>query len=722
MASDDDAADAALSDEIDAPTNEGRRSVNVPAFTRLEEEWITCGEQLLDGSFVIDASAGSGREATMLMPSGGGRAWYDQAAQRSHGELETLITGATPSELVACLMDLERNPDVTALSTWQEQSNRKRFGKARQMARVGRHIRVCSTHEVGYGAPDLTFTNAVMAKQVADHPLTYIWVMIPIDVGGNFWESTGRNGPASAPWEGPDEAQLTGQGRTPGRLTRVASRLRMSKMKRGKAVQPRAMRCCRLTAVAASEDRRSSGKAVTKFEYAGWLELNEKVLPEWFRLQVIVPEQLATPHAVLYKFDGSFVASKLMDIALAGDAGMQASLVARFVMENRLLRDCVFRHLGALLGALIKGHAMVNLVSLTRVHSERARKASARDLSTITEGEAVAMGFTFQLLLLTASNPADAVETYFTRYPFLREVDAFCPWFEPMMETMAKRLMISSRMGMSVRVTIGAVLSMLDVGSDMYMVLSLFAVGRRSAAIGTLAMILATVLLQVIVTVVQWKHRGRRKVAFEVGIVLSFFKPLIDAYRVAIGDPGDPFAPWTPAQELMVCRIVEMAAEAIPISLLQTTTYLLMPEEERQLAAMLSILISCMATAFTTAMMAYEMDTDPSKRRSLSSFYGWIPSHGSGRVATLLLLMAFHTGVVLGRVFGMSMLAATNWVWLVAYVCADLGLHVFVKAAVLRDLPYFVRGTGFGISLLVRVIQKVTRRANAVDLPSNSQQ
>ena len=37
-ASDDDAADAAFSDELDTATNEGRRSVNVPAFTRLEEE------------------------------------------------------------------------------------------------------------------------------------------------------------------------------------------------------------------------------------------------------------------------------------------------------------------------------------------------------------------------------------------------------------------------------------------------------------------------------------------------------------------------------------------------------------------------------------------------------------------------------------------------------------------------------------------------------------
>jgi hypothetical protein len=468
-------------------------------------------------------------------------------------------------------------------------------------------------------------------------------------------------------------------------------------------MQPRAMRCCRLTALGESED----GKAVTKLQYAGWLEVTCH-MPRWFCHQVIVPDQLQTPHALLDKFDGAFIASRLMDIAFASKSDLRACVVARFVIETRILRNCVFKQLGALLGTLVMGQRAVNIISLAQAYSVSARRASARDLSTITEEEAIAMGYAFHVILLTASTPADALDTFLTRYPFLREVDAFSPWFKPMMEVVTRRLMVSSRMGMGIRVTIGALLSTLDVGSDIYMVVSLFAIDRRFAALGTLSMVLTTLGLQIIVTIVQWKHRGWRKVALEAAIVLTFFKPLVDAYRVASGDPGDPFAPFTPAQELMVCRVCEMACEAIPVSLLQSTTYLLMADDERQVAAIVSILISCLATAFTTASMGYEMDTDPSKRKSLSQFYGWIPSTGRGRIAAILMLVGFHCGVVLGHAFGMALLAATHWMWLVAYLCTELAVYLFVKAVILRDLNWFVRGMGFGLSLVVRVIEKVT--------------
>jgi hypothetical protein len=55
----------------------------------------------------------------------------------------------------------------------------------------------------------------------------------------------------------------------------------------------------------------------------------------------------------------------------------------------------------------------------------------------------------------------------------------------------------------------------------------------------------------------------------------------------------------------------------------------------------------------------------------------------------------------------MSLIAVTNWVWLVAYVCADLMLYLLIKA-LQRDLIYWVPGLGYGISLVQRVMIKVT--------------
>ena len=40
-------------------------------------------------------------------------------------------------------------------------------------------------------------------------------------------------------------------------------------------------------------------------------------------------------------------------------------------------------------------------------------------------------------------------------------------------------------------------------------------------------------------------------------------------------------------------------------------------------AALLSILLSCLSTAFTATMIAYDLDTNAAKRKSNPEFYGY---------------------------------------------------------------------------------------------------
>ena len=657
-------------------------------YTDAELEWVRRAELLLHETSA--RGAGRANEATNSSTEDG-RAWYDESSQRFWGELETIIVGATPHQLVNCLMDVEHSAHVTAFGTWQERSKLKRLGEVRQLLRADNHICIRSEVEMALGFPDVKFYNAVISKQVAEKPLTFIWVMAPITL--SRWVALARESSQNNP------APLTAAPRLTRSLTVTRSMTR-SLSKRSLSGQPEATRCCKLTAMADLD-----GKSVTKLQYIGWLELKQ-TLPEWFRLGVVVPDQLRLPHALQELFSGSFIATTMMDVALAAKPDHRAAAVAEYVMENALLRDCVFRHLGALLVTLVKGQRAINAVSLAHHYSATARRASARNLATITEDEAAAMGYQFQLILLTASSPADALDTFMVRYPFLREVDGFCPWFRPMMEVVAKRLMVNSRLGIGLRVAVSALLSLLDVGSDLYMVLSLLDAGRYPAAYGTLGLMSIALVLQLGVVWFQYKHLGRRTVIKEMLFAVMFLKPLVDAYRVAVGESGHALAPLSPTQELMVCRVCEMVGQAIPISILQLSTYLGMAEEERQLAALASILISCMATAFTSACMCYDFDTDPQRRKAHESFYGWVPSGGFGRLTAFALLIAFHAGVVLGKAFGMSLLGVTSWAWLAAVVGIEMFAFLFIKA-VMHDFLYWPPGVGVGVSLLVRVIVKV---------------
>ena len=114
------------------------KEILLPPYTQAEEQFIECGEELLDETF------GPGPAA---MISEQGRTRYDEPMHRFHGDLKTLIVGATPAQLAAYLMDVEHSPHVTRLSTWHERSEHKRFGEVRSTSRADNHFCVYSTME-----------------------------------------------------------------------------------------------------------------------------------------------------------------------------------------------------------------------------------------------------------------------------------------------------------------------------------------------------------------------------------------------------------------------------------------------------------------------------------------------------------------------------------------------------------------------------------------------
>jgi hypothetical protein len=168
--------------------------------------------------------------------------------------------------------------------------------------------------------------------------------------------------------------------------------------------------------------------------------------------------------------------------------------------------------------------------------------------------------------------------------------------------------------------------------SDVIMVVSFLSAGQIAAAYGTIAMVGLSMLLQIALAVYQNQHRGWLAVAYEVGIVLCFLKAPVDAYRVASGQKQQQGDFVNPLDMLMIGKGLEMVLEAIPALILQTA--ILMAIADPSMVAVVSIVFSCLAIAYTSTTIAYDLETDPTKRRNNPEFYGYALSRPSTGIAS----------------------------------------------------------------------------------------
>jgi hypothetical protein len=243
---------------------------------------------------------------------------------------------------------------------------------------------------------------------------------------------------------------------------------------------------------------------------------------------------------------------------------------------------------------------------------------------------------------------------------------------------------------------------MLDMASDVNNIRALFLAGRSTDAFVLLGMIALNLAVQALIVILQNSHRGLRAVLWELGVVLSLLKPGIDAARVAGGAERVEGAPLDPFMEMVICKVIEMTFESIPGGLAQAIFVL--NGGDWTTAAVVSVGLSCLSTAFTASTLVYDFDTDPTRRKRNPEFYGFIPD--TKRALVFALLFLYHAVWSLGKTFSMAVLAQTNWLWLVVYLLSDhCGLILYKLAR--GDLIYFVPGLGWPVSMLARIVAKV---------------
>jgi hypothetical protein len=339
------------------------------------------------------------------------------------------------------------------------------------------------------------------------------------------------------------------------------------------------------------------------------------------------------------------------------------------------------------------------------LHRMRKVEGAAKDLEK-KDGKEI--GESLASTLAASTQVQSAIDEWMHQFPALKELDEEYGWFRPLLEKIGFKLMEEVPWGVKMRVTVGAVTSMTDLLTDVYVTYMFRKDKKYGYFKASLASLMVSIGLQMIVVWAQNRKLGMKRVLREWIPILLGYKPAVDAYRVATGAKQEVGAATDPMFEMTWMKCIEMFAEAIPGVIIQLMA-IATSGKDVGTSAWLSVAVSAITTGFASATISYDWDTDPARRESAPDFYGYIPANASKRTVVFVSMLLLSAGMLLIRCTTIVLLGLIGGSWAILYIGTDLGLYLLVK--ILRgDFWYWIPLGGnleIGNSILFRVVIKV---------------
>ena len=229
---------------------------------------------------------------------------------------------------------------------------------------------------------------------------------------------------------------------------------------------------------------------------------------------------------------------------------------------------------------------------------------------------------------------------------------------------------------------------MMDMISDAVVIKSYQAIGYISGAYSLIVMIGSSLAIQLLTAYAQNHKKSKWIILRELAFVVTFVKPGVDAYRVATcyetkGTTASPLI------ELVVVKMVELAFESVPGSLLQAYVFINSPEKTTFF--LVSILISTLTTGFASAMISFDMDVSVANRKEVPLFYGYIKDGNTERGITFILLILLASLHNLSRTIGTALLLSVSKELTFGIILAELVCFHLYKI-VRRDYVVWIVG------------------------------
>jgi hypothetical protein len=164
---------------------------------------------------------------------------------------------------------------------------------------------------------------------------------------------------------------------------------------------------------------------------------------------------------------------------------------------------------------------------MARVLQNKLRPAGDVDtkLCNVSLKQGRTIGAGLAMSLASSLTAEAAVDEWIGKYPALRELDHEEVWFRPLMDVVALRLLGEVSWGLKMRVFLGAGLSILDLASDINVIVLYNSTPEQQAfAVALLGMILSGLALQLLVVYFQNRTKPLRLLRESI-IVLTGLKP-----------------------------------------------------------------------------------------------------------------------------------------------------------------------------------------------------
>jgi hypothetical protein len=380
--------------------------------------------------------------------------------------------------------------------------------------------------------------------------------------------------------------------------------------------------------------------------------------------------------------------------------------VRSFIGKNYILRQAAEKYafVTPMLGAVVKN----KLCKLRKVEGKAIE---------LGEKEGREIGESLARSLAINTQPVAAVDAFILNFPALQELEEEYEWFRPMLETISYKLLEEVPWGLKMRVIVGAITSMADLLTDVYVTYMFWSDKKYGYFKASLASLMVSIVVQMFVVWGQNKKLGMKSVLKEWFPILIGFKPAVDAYRVAKGEKQVAGQALDAMAELTFMKGIEMSAEAIPGVIIQLMA-ITKSEEKIADAAWVSLAVSALTTGFASATISYDFDTDPVKREQVPDFYGYMPANPTKRFLTFVSMMLFSAGMLVIRCTTIVVLRLLGGGWASLYIGADLGLYLLVK--VLRGDFWYWMPLGGNVEIVNSVVCRVVVKI-VTDFTSNMQ-
>jgi len=208
----------------------------------------------------------------------------------------------------------------------------------------------------------------------------------------------------------------------------------------------------------------------------------------------------------------------------------------------------------------------------TRRKAKDSNKKSDK-LAHLGESDGYMLGRMYLHELKSAATEEGGFDRWVKKFPAMKVFSKNHNFFRSLLISIGKEIKHRGTWDKLVRSLAAAVMSLFDVGTDVYTILYYNSIGEGETATYMAVFVILSLSLQTLLCIVIHR-RNRRRMLIEIVGTWTFTKPAFNKWRVLTNAQmqGHEVAP--PVSEMMMFKAAEVFAESIPITVLQVYTVL----------------------------------------------------------------------------------------------------------------------------------------------------